>query len=214
MNTTVEATSKKIRVVCERPAVDTEVTVERVDTPDDVVRKAEQRPSDFALMRPNNESRFEQGRAIWNDVEDGDKVHLVPMSTVGASWWSYLLGMLTGGTKNQLSSSFAEVNGWKRIGATIRGAGYEGYFWAHGYRWRGEAIRKLDGYVDLFIWSPPMRSIRESSYSACFHPTGTRNRWLVNVNDGRTHMKIRDLNSGVAAVNQMISEVFRTNRAA
>lgn len=200
---------KEIRLVCERPEVDKEVEVMPKDTVDDVLRKAGLSPADYAVMKPDNESRFNAGSVIWDDIGDGDKLHLVAMSTVGSSVWARLAEMVTGGARKRPSSSFAEMNGWKSVGMTIRGRRFEGYFWAKGYRWRGEAIKKLDGYVDMFIWNPPMNAIRSSNFGACFHPTDQRNKWLVNVKSQATNFKIVDLNAGVAAVNDMLSIVFR-----
>lgn len=202
------ATGKKsIRVVEERSRLNKEVTLEPKDTADDVVRKAGLSPADYAVMKPDGESRFNSGDAVWEHVEENDKLHLVPISSVGVGIVEFLDSVFKGGAGNR-SSSFAEVNGWKHVGSSLRGARYEGYFRAKGYRWRGEALRKIDGFVDMFIWSPPMSAVRASRFSACFHPTGTSGKWLVNVNDGNTHIKTKDLNAGVAAVNEMLHEIF------
>lgn len=198
---------KTIRVVEERSGLDKEVKIGPKDTADDVVKKVGLSPADYAVMKTDGESKFNAGDAVWEHVQDNDKLHLVPISSVGVGIFDLLEKVFKGGAGNR-SSSFAEVNGWKRVGSGFSGARYEGYFRAKGYRWRGEALRKLDGFVDMFIWSPPMSTVRASRFAACFHPTETRNRWMVNVNDGNTHIKTKDLNAGVAAVNQMLHEIF------
>ncbi len=74
---------KTVKIVSTRPRKEVTVDVAPEDTASAVLEKAGLDPNDQMLMMPGDKADFEPTEAVYPQVSEGGKLHVVPQSTVG-----------------------------------------------------------------------------------------------------------------------------------
>jgi hypothetical protein len=76
--------TKLVHVVSSRPRKEVPVEITAQDTASDVLEKAGLNAADQMLMKPGDQADYAPTDLPFKDVPEGGKLHVVPLSTVGA----------------------------------------------------------------------------------------------------------------------------------
>lgn len=207
------AVGKKVRIVDPRADREFDVVVEENDTAADIIKKTGKKPEDVMLLRPDN-TDFNPGDQPYAELRDGMKLEIVNKSRVGVaglvaqSPFQALTNFLFG--KRQLAvarprqlSTLASDEGWRAVANKNE---FRGQFRVRRYCWDAYATRDSQGRFWFFMKDAPKTYVDGSEWAGCFRYKG--DGWSqVDVWDvsGR---RIDDLNSGVAAINQILRTTF------
>ena len=70
---------------------------------------------------------------------------------------------------------------WQEKGWRRNGRGYEGFFRAGRYRWRGAISEPYPGSFAAYIWHPPLTELgRRTSHRPCFSLSGADGRFKIH----------------------------------
>lgn len=214
--------TKSVRLVSDRPPKDIAVEVNPSDTAANVLEKASLSAGEYHLLKPGDRSYFDPTEPVWNDAIDGGKLHFVARSKVGA-WPSFRKGAASA-APNRVTpthvapftlqrpnigrarlTTYAEDLGWRPRPRPDGVVVHVGSFRALGLEWEG-CVYENQGDLQFFMKNPPISMIRKTEYGGCFHASQTPGWFKVSFMPGATPS---GLSSGIAAINVMLSEVYK-----
>ncbi len=76
--------TKSIQIVSSRPPKDLNVELAPEDTVSAILERVGLDPNQYWLMRPGDQAEYELSEMPYSDVSDGEKLHIIPNSIVGA----------------------------------------------------------------------------------------------------------------------------------
>lgn len=91
-----------------------------------------------------------------------------------------------------------QKKGWKKTGINV----YAGWFSGGGYRLKGRAEQSPSGRLDLFMFKPPEKLLREHPHGKCFWPK--KDGWYFIHNNNEKYF---DLSSVIIQIEKLLEEV-------
>jgi len=93
---------------------------------------------------------------------------------------------------------------WQEKGWRRNGRGYEGFFRAGRYRWRGMINEPYPGSFDAYIWNPPLAELgNRTSHRPCFSLAGADGRFKIHF-----HTMPANIDHAVGSVEAVLAQAM------
>ncbi len=93
---------------------------------------------------------------------------------------------------------------WQEKGWRRNGRGYEGFFRAGRYRWRGVICEPYPGSFDAYIWNPPLAELgNRTSHRPCFSLAGADGRFKIHF-----HTMPANIDHAVGSVEAVLAQAM------